>query len=300
MIIVVAHQCIHRQFSRNASRDEAIGEFVTVLTVFQDLGAFKREHIASHHQPAIFASREDPPVQLLDGLGLRAGMSRAQLWRRAWFVFLTPGFYVNGAWSRLRGNLVAGHPIRRVGFIVWTGMWLSVAFWAPNGLAILLVAFVFPILPVAQLSALLDKMGEHAWLTPPDPAHGRRHHHVSASWARFCGDPVPASGQSAAKAVAAWTRWLLRAFFYHLPSRLFVVVGDLPNHDYHHRYPGSPDWPTAAYGRQRDVEAGNGPPYVEVWGLGAAIDRSFASLAAHESRSGTPRGKDARALASHA
>jgi len=65
---------------------------------------------------------------------------------------------------------------------------------------------------------------------------------------------------------------------YHLPSRLLVVVGDLPNHDYHHRYPSTPDWAIAAYARQRDIDQGpEGPQYQEVWGMGAAIDNLFRS-----------------------
>lgn len=279
MIIVVAHQCIHRRFARDPRVNEAVGEFVTVITVFQDLGEFKREHIAAHHHPSVFATAADPPVQVLEHLGFRPGMSREQLWRRAWWVFLTPAFYLGGAWSRLRGNLFAGGPIRRAGFLAWAGFWLSVPFWAPNGAAILIVGFVLPVVFAAQLSALLDKLGEHAWLTPPDPTHGARNYHVSASWARFCGDPVPPRGLPLARGLSAWSRWLARAIVYHLPARLFVVVGDLPSHDYHHRFPARGDWSAAAYGRQREVDLGKGPPFSEIWGLGAAIDATFRSLA---------------------
>jgi hypothetical protein len=85
----------------------------------------------------------------------------------------------------------------------------------------------------------------------------------------------------------AWLRWMALTVGYHLPSRLLVVVGDLPNHDYHHRYPSTPEWTTAAYARQRDIDTGpEGPPYREVWGMGAAIDRMFRSLASREENLG--------------
>jgi hypothetical protein len=62
-----------------------------------------------------------------------------------------------------------------------------------------------------------------------------------------------------------------------------VIVGDLPNHDYHHRYPSTPDWTTAAYARQRDIDEGpEGPAYQEVWGMGAAIDQLFRSWGSWE------------------
>jgi hypothetical protein len=76
----------------------------------------------------------------------------------------------------------------------------------------------------------------------------------------------------------AWIRWIALTVCYHIPARLLVVVGDLPNHDYHHRYPSTTEWTTAAYARQADIDAGpEGPPYQEVWGMGAAIDRVFRS-----------------------
>jgi hypothetical protein len=70
---------------------------------------------------------------------------------------------------------------------------------------------------------------------------------------------------------------------YHVPSRLLVVVGDLPGHDDRHRYPSTPDRTTAAYARQSDIDIDlDGPPYSEVWGMGAVIDLIFSSLARHK------------------
>jgi fatty acid desaturase len=82
-------------------------------------------------------------------------------------------------------------------------------------------------------------------------------------------------------------RWSAATLFYHLPSRLLVVVGDLPNHDYHHRYPSTPEWTTVAYARQRDIDGGpEGPPYHEIWGMGAAVERLFRSW--EEDAAGAP------------
>lgn len=279
MILVIAHQCIHRQFSGNPRVDAFVGELVTVLTVFQDAHAFKVEHFDAHHRRSIFATADDPPVQVLLGLGFRPGMSRRQLWLRAVAVFLSPAFYARGFADRLKCNLFSG-TWRRAGFFAWAGWWLSLPFWLDHGIAALVFAFGFPVIIFAQLSALLDKLGEHAWLTPPDPEHGQRYYHVAASWARFCGRALPPPSLPLPKRLAAWLSWLLAMLFYHLPARLLVVVGDLPNHDYHHRFPGTPDWTIAAYARQRDIDRGrcDGPGYTEVWGMGRAIDRMFRAL----------------------
>lgn len=281
MILVIAHQCIHKRFSGSNAVDGFVGEMVTLLNVYQDAHTFKVEHFDSHHREAIFATSDDPPVQVLIGLGFRPGMTRRQLWRRAAVIFVSPKFYWSGFVDRIRCNLTTG-TWRRAAFLVWAAFWISVPFWMPHGGQVLALAFVVPIILLSQLSALLDKLGEHAWLTPPDPLHGHRFYTVAASWARYCGRAVPPPSLPLRARLAAWLAWFVSMVFYHLPSRLLVVVGDLPNHDFHHRYPSTPEWMIAAYARQRDIEDNGhgGPPYSEVWGMGQAIDRMFAAMSA--------------------
>ena len=279
MILVIAHQCIHRRFSGSVKLDWSIGELVTVLNVYQDIGTFTAEHVRSHHSQASFGRAEDPPVQSLVGLGFRPGMTTRQLWLRAFLVFASPSFYFRGFADRLRSNLSAGTVWRRAGFLAWAALWLSLPIWLDRGWDVLLLVFVIPVVMLSQLSALLDRLGEHAWLTPRDPRHGARYYHASATWARFCGSAVPAWSWSW-RAAVQWLGWGGAMLCYHLPVRLLVVVGDLPNHDFHHRYPATPDWMIAAYARQRDIDCGmrGGPPYDEIWGLGRAIHRMFEGL----------------------
>ncbi|GAB2810387.1 fatty acid desaturase [Streptomyces daliensis] len=278
MILVIAHQALHRKFSGHEKADWFFGELVTVLNVYQDFQEFKDEHFYAHHRRAIFASVQDPPVQVLLNLGFRPGMTRAQLWRRAFVVFLSPAFYWTSFVGRVKCNLLKGK-WRRAGFYAWAALWLSVPFWVPNGYLVLLLGFVLPVIILSQLSALLDKLGEHAWLTPPDPKHGNKFYTVSATSARFCGSRVPAKSLPWHTKLVAWPRWVAVTLFYHLPCRLTVIVGDLPNHDFHHRYPTTPDWMVAAYARQGDIDSGDyGPEYTEVWGMARAVDRMFTTL----------------------
>ncbi|GAA1188921.1 fatty acid desaturase [Pseudonocardia alaniniphila] len=278
MVLVIAHQALHRRFSGSKRWDAFWGEVVTVLSVFHTFRDFKEEHFDNHHRREIFATEADPPFQSLQALGFRPGLSRAALWRRAWVVFLSPVFYWNGFAGRLVSNLKGG-PVRLIAFTVWIGWWLSLPFWLPNGWLVLPLAFVVPVILFAQLSALLDRMGEHEWLAPRDPELGHRFYTAANTAARFCGSAVPARGDGP----LAGLRWVAATLCYHVPSRLLVVVGDLPNHDYHHRYPSTPEWTTVAYARQRDIDTGpEGPPYREVWGMGAAIDLMFRSLSTRE------------------
>ena len=124
MVLVIAHQALHRRFSGRSSVDWFWGEVVTVLTVFHTFRDFKEEHFDNHHRREVFATRADPPVQFLLDLGFTPGLSRTALWRRAWTVFLSPVFYWRGFTGRVGSNLKAGG-WRIVGFAVWVGGWLS-------------------------------------------------------------------------------------------------------------------------------------------------------------------------------
>jgi hypothetical protein len=281
-VLVIAHQALHRRFSGRSRTDAFWGEVVTVLSLFHTFGDFKEEHFDNHHRREVFATEADPPVQFLLDQGFRPGLSRARLWRRAWVVFLSPVFYWRGFAGRVASNLRSG-TWRRVGFALWAGWWLSLPFWLPHGLLVLVLAFILPVILFAQLSALLDRLGEHVWLAPRNPEFGRRFYTAASTSARFCGAAVPARTLPARGRFVAWIRWTAATLCYHLPSRLLVIVGDLPNHDYHHRYPSTPDWTTAAYARQRDIDEGpEGPAYQEVWGMGAAIDQLFRSWGSWE------------------
>jgi hypothetical protein len=282
LVLVIAHQALHRRFSGKAGTDWFWGEVATVLTVFHTFRDFKEEHFDNHHRREVFATVADPPVQFLLNLGFRPGLSRSALWRRAWIVFLSPAFYWRGFTGRIGSNL-RSRGWRRLGFAAWVGWWLSLPLWFPNGTLVLVLAFVLPVILFAQLSALLDRLGEHEWLSPRNPEHGHRFYTVSATSARFCGAPAPARSMPFGAQLVAWLRWTGLTLCYHLPSRLLVVVGDLPNHDYHHRYPSTPEWTTAAYARQRDIDTGpQGPAYQEVWGMGAAIDLVFRNWASQQ------------------
>jgi len=279
MVLVIAHQALHRRFSGNPRKDRFWGEVVTLLSVFHTFKDFKEEHFDNHHRREVFATEADPPVRFLLGLGLRPGLTRAALWRRAWVVFLSPVFYWNGFLGRIRSNFT-GTGWRILGFVVWVGWWLSLPLWLRHGGLVLVLAFVVPVILFAQLSALLDRLGEHEWLAPRVPEYGHRFYTAAATVARYCGSPVPDRSLPAGAQIVAWLRWTALTLAIHLPSRLLVVVGDLPSHDYHHRYPSTPEWTTAAYARQRDIDSGpEGPPYREVWGMGAAIDAMFRNLA---------------------
>jgi hypothetical protein len=76
--------------------------------------------------------------------------------------------------------------------------------------------------------------------------------------------------------------WWAEMLTWHLFVRLFVLVGDAPCHDFHHRKPATRRWTNYIHARESDLQAGGGcqAGYFETWGLIRAVDRMLGSLAA--------------------
>lgn len=116
----------------------------------------------------------------------------------------------------------------------------------------------------------------------PRPSLSRKRLLGRLTFGRFVGEPCPRSDLPLGRWGWAWARWSARLLWLHIPTRLCVLVGDLCQHDWHHRHPQG-DWSNAGYARQGDLMAGcpGWPePYTAVWGLDQAIAEVFAGLAA--------------------
>ena len=97
-----------------------------------------------------------------------------------------------------------------------------------------------------------------------------------------CSAPPPADEPPDLR-VAGWAAWWAEMLTLQLFVRLFVLVGDAPCHDYHHRRPASRRWTSYAHARQQDrLEGCRGFPvnYCDSWGLFRTIDANLATLAA--------------------
>jgi hypothetical protein len=61
-----------------------------------------------------------------------------------------------------------------------------------------------------------------------------------------------------------------------------VFQGSLPEHDWHHRHPGSRQWADGMMLREKeikdDLEKNGNTDYLETWGSFAILDRVFSSI----------------------
>ncbi|EYF05458.1 Hypothetical protein CAP_3185 [Chondromyces apiculatus DSM 436] len=281
MALVLVHQCGHHRFTGNAKVDRFVGECLSVLLVSQDVVSYRHDHHKLHHGPRSFTTDQDPVVIFIRRFGFRAGLSRRSLWVNTLKTMFSPYFHGSYLHSRFKYNLFSTRGARRIAGWGYLGAWLCLILLVEGMWKVWLVAFAVPVFFLYHQSAFLELLTEHAWFLAPVPGETPREFVARRCWGRFCASPLPEAGLPAGARVIAWIRWTAVMFFYHLPVRFLVLAGDAPQHDFHHRHPGTMDWPQATYARQSDVDAGHGgwPEYRDVWGLHVAIQHVFDALA---------------------
>ncbi len=275
---VIFHQCSHGNFLRNKRVDSLLGQAIAIFLVSQEYQEYKGEHIADHHATG-HMTPEDPTVKfIILSLRLRPGLGVRRMWRRVLRCACSPTFQAKSTCGRFishfRGTskayriLLVTVLISQVALVTLTGSWLAYV-----------VAWLFPLTILFNIAAILRLSSRHIF-----PVAGQRLSGRAAiggyTHGIFIGERAPEQDPWSWAWAAQWTRWWLRLLFVHLPSRLMVLVGDGPCHDFHHRYPKSKDWANYMFARQQDVDSGHPgwPDYTEVWGLKNAIDAVFMSL----------------------
>jgi fatty acid desaturase len=280
MALVLVHQCGHYRFTGNARVDRFVGECLSTFLCSQDVVSYRFDHYQLHHGVKSFTTDKDPVVNFIRRFGFRPGLSRRALWANTLKTMFSPYFHASYLYSRLKYNLFLTRGARRVAAWVYLGAWLSLVLLVEGMWKVWLVAFAVPVFFLYHQSAFLELLTEHAWFIARTPGETPREFIARRCWGRFCASPLPDEGIPAGARMIAWTQWAVAILFYHLPVRFLVLAGDAPQHDFHHRHPGTMDWPQAAYARQSDVDAGHSgwPEYWDVWGLHVAMDHVFDAL----------------------
>lgn len=276
---VLCHQAVHKQCSGNARIDQAILQILSTMVWIQNADDYRRDHFHLHHSRGTFGTLQDQDVALILATGFRPGMRKDVLWRRFLFTLISPRYHWMFLKARFLSNFVICPRYRAVMGAAYTAavLALTVLFGAWD---ILIFAVLVPLFPLYHISTLCQVLTEHSWFEPHPAQMQPNHYYIHKSWGRFCADPLPRPGLPFWTAAEAWARWVFRLLFYHLVVRIGVIPGDMPQHDYHHRYPRCPDWMIPAYTRQRDINNGHPgyPPYNDVWGFANCLDRVFETL----------------------
>lgn len=280
--VVVFHHCSHGTVfvSRRHNRD--VGRLVSALLLFKHFDAYKHEHMLHHNARKLLTDEDEFADFVLNMCRLEPQVAKRELWRRVLVeVVFSPAFHLRFLHRRVRAALRSPDTVHnRVGAAAWLLAFAAAI--ATGHLVPFLVIWVLPVTVLLQMATVGRILCEHRF---PEPAliSARGREFICRSTAGvFPGSTPPEESAGTLRGLALWSVWWLDMLTRQLFVRVFVLVGDAPCHDFHHRRPAGKAWTGYIHARQEDLDAGcPGYPlnYGETWGLFRAIDENLATLA---------------------
>ena len=280
--VVVFHHASHGTVFADWNRNRRIGWLISATLLFKHFEFYKKEHML-HHSANKLLTHEDEFADFVLGLcRLEPGVPKSELWRRVlWEVTFSPVFHVRFLGKRIRAALWSSDAAHNaVGIAFWSMMVVGAA--ATGWLSMWLLLWVVPVTLLLQIATVGRILCEHRFPDEALIAARGRDFVCEATAGVFPGSPPPDARLNTLRGWARWTMWWLDMLIVQLGVRLFVLVGDAPCHDYHHRRPGEKKWTGYIYARQADLDAGcpgYSRNYGENWGLFAALDENLRTLA---------------------
>ncbi len=284
--VVVFHHCSHGTVFKSRDTNILIGRLISALLLFKHFDIYKAEHML-HHNHKKLLTEEDEFADFVFGMcGLEPALSKRELWRRVLTNLVSPAFHGRFLVRRVRAAWFShDRKHNTIGIAFWAALAGTAA--ATGHFTAFMVAWVLPVTVLLQIATVFRILCEHRFPDPEMILSRGKDFAAHATAGVFPGSAPPAIAFRSAEGVAQWLAWWADMLTVQLFVRLFVLVGDAPCHDFHHRRPASRKWTSYIQARQLDVDAG-APGfrtfYQETWGLFRAVDENLASL------SRTPRG----------
>jgi fatty acid desaturase len=279
--VVIFHHCAHGTIFRTRARNRTVGRVVSAVLLFKHFDRYQAEHMLHHNAKKLFTDDDEFTDFILGICDLAPSLDRHELWRRLLVDLVSPLFHGRFLYKRIRGSL-GSH--ERSHNLIGIGTWGTLLILAAltHTLGIFFVAVVLPVTVLLQIATVFRILCEHR--VPPVEVLIRRGPDLvcQATAGVFPGVQPPEARATTLHGLAAWLVWWTNMLTVQLFVRLFVLVGDAPCHDFHHRRPANKRWTDYAHARQADLEAGcPGFPlnYVDTWGLFRAINENLGALA---------------------
>jgi fatty acid desaturase len=277
--VMIFHNCVHGLIFQKGYQNYLLGEFISIFMLLKTFSNYKKEHLMHHSSKKLLTFEDDTIQYLFNFIGFAPGMKKSQLWLTLFSSFISPFCYLRGIIGRISVCLFSHSSIHNIIAITYWSLLLYFVYlfgvWQ-----YFLIAWFVPLFILYQISATLRLIVEHTWPDEENMSTRGKEFICLSTSAIFLGEAVP-STEGFFKKIVAWSWWTIKMIVVHLFSRVFVLVGDTPCHDLHHRRPSSKRWYNYIHERQQDENKGcPGYPinYSETWGLFVAINRNFECL----------------------
>ncbi len=280
--VVVFHHCSHGTVFSTRERNRTVGRLISALLLFKNFDAYQREHMLHHSANKLLTDEDEFADFVFSMCRLEPNIPKRELWRRVLASLFSVEFHVRFLRRRIVAALASSdRTFGAIGAAAWI---VAIAAAVATGQTFaFLLAWVLPVTVLLQIATVFRILCEHRF-PPPDLIATRGKEFVCRSTAGvFPGTMPPLHDERTMAGLGQWVGWWLNMLTVQLFVRLFVLVGDAPCHDFHHRRPATRRWTSYIHARQKDVDAGcPGFPlnYFETWGLFKAVDQNLATLSA--------------------
>lgn len=281
MQVMICHNCAHDMVFESRETNMTVGRIISGVLMLKPFDTYKSEHALHHSSKTLLTDDDDTLSYLQSVVGLKPSDSIASMWTKLVSTALSPLAVLRSCWGRLKSTATAEN--RRVAaltLVFWAGLALLSA--ALGHFDLFIVAWVIPIFAGYHISTTFRLAAEHTWPSV-DVLERRGIDFICESTTGvFIGEElrIP-EGAGTVRRFAHISVWLIKMLAFHLFVRVFVMVGDTPCHDFHHRRPRSKDWPNYITARERDRIEGSKPfptNYAETWGYINSVTTNFRNF----------------------
>lgn len=279
--VVVFHHCSHGTVFQNRNLNRHVGRMISSVLLFKHFDLYQKGHMLHHSANKLFTVEDEFTDFVFETCGLAPSLDKSSLWLRIIRDIFSPFFHARFLRRRIQVSLAshdASHNMIGIGF--WASL-IGLS-WAGGFLTTLLVAWIFPVAILLQIATIFRILCEHRFPAAELIERRGKEFVCLATAAVFPGSMPPAESAATIKGGLLWLKWWMNMLTVQLFVRLFILVGDAPCHDFHHRRPATKRWSNYIHARQADADAGcPGFPanYIETWGLFRAIDENLQSMA---------------------
>jgi fatty acid desaturase len=278
--VVVFHHCAHGTVFKNREWNRHIGRLVSSILLFKHFDLYQKGHMVHHSANKLFTVEDEFTDFVMETCGLAPSLEKHQLWQRILLDLVSPWFHAQFLFRRICVSLNSHDRRHNMCGIAFYALLLGLG-WRTGLLDAVFIAWMIPVTILLQVATVFRILCEHRFPAAEVIERRGKEFVCLATAAVFPGVHPPTSSATTARGFALWVMWWANMLTQQLLVRLFVLVGDAPCHDFHHRRPATKQWTNYIHARQADVDAGcPGFPvnYIETWGLFCAINENLESM----------------------